>query len=151
MKEARKTCEELLKHIDSLSEPEQRKAFELSFEISLASRPPSAQMNKPENLIHRADSLNTVVKDLDNYKSVANVTVDFGFDKAKLDRRTTRNKLDQFAQTASECQKSYIIEVTGGTDSAGSAAYNYDLSNRRADAVVQIPHRSIKSRHTAFT
>ena len=27
--------------------------------------------------------------------------------------------------------------MTGGTDSAGSAQYNYDLSQRRADAVVQ--------------
>ena len=27
--------------------------------------------------------------------------------------------------------------MTGGTDSTGSAAYNYDLSHRRADAVVQ--------------
>ena len=33
--------------------------------------------------------------------------------------------------------KSYILEVTGGTDSAGPAQYNYDLSQRRADAVVQ--------------
>jgi outer membrane protein OmpA-like peptidoglycan-associated protein len=27
--------------------------------------------------------------------------------------------------------------VTGGTDSTGSAQYNYELSQRRADAVVQ--------------
>ena len=27
--------------------------------------------------------------------------------------------------------------MTGGTDSVGSAQYNYDLSQRRADAVVQ--------------
>ena len=33
--------------------------------------------------------------------------------------------------------KSYILEVTGGTDSVGPAQYNYDLSQRRADAVVQ--------------
>jgi outer membrane protein OmpA-like peptidoglycan-associated protein len=33
--------------------------------------------------------------------------------------------------------KSYILEVTGGTDSTGPADYNYQLSQRRADAVVQ--------------
>jgi outer membrane protein OmpA-like peptidoglycan-associated protein len=33
--------------------------------------------------------------------------------------------------------KGYILEVTGGTDSTGPAQYNYDLSQRRADAVVQ--------------
>ena len=32
---------------------------------------------------------------------------------------------------------SYILEVTGGTDATGPAQYNYDLSQRRADAVVQ--------------
>ena len=33
--------------------------------------------------------------------------------------------------------KSYILEVTGGTDSVGNAEYNYQLSQRRAEAVVQ--------------
>src|ERR1700728_2300796 len=32
--------------------------------------------------VHRADSLDSVVKGLDNYKPLANVTVNFGFDKA---------------------------------------------------------------------
>ena len=34
--------------------------------------------------VHRADSLDSVVKGLDNYKPMANVTVTFGFDKAVL-------------------------------------------------------------------
>jgi outer membrane protein OmpA-like peptidoglycan-associated protein len=29
----------------------------------------------------------------------------------------------------------YILELTGGTDSAGDTNYNYQLSQRRADAV----------------
>ncbi len=33
--------------------------------------------------------------------------------------------------------RGYILEVTGGTDSVGDAEYNYKLSQRRADAVVQ--------------
>ncbi len=36
--------------------------------------------------VHRADSLDSVVKGLDNYKSMANVTVTFGFDKAVSDQ-----------------------------------------------------------------
>jgi OmpA-OmpF porin, OOP family len=84
---------------------------------------------------HRADSLDSVVKGLDNYKKVADVSVTFGFDKAVL-TPDDKQQLDSFAgQLASA--KSYILEVTGGTDSVGSAQYNYDLSNRRADAVVQ--------------
>jgi len=87
------------------------------------------------DVAHRADSLDSVVKGLDNYKQVAKVSVTFGFDKSVL---TTDDKaqLDSFAgQLASA--KSYILEVTGGTDSTGPAQYNYDLSQRRADAVVQ--------------
>src|ERR1700690_2306422 len=38
--------------------------------------------NGANNAVHRADSLDSVVKGLDNYKSMANVTVNFGFDKA---------------------------------------------------------------------
>jgi len=36
--------------------------------------------------VHRADSLDSVVKGLDSYKSVANVTVTFGFNKSTLDK-----------------------------------------------------------------
>jgi outer membrane protein OmpA-like peptidoglycan-associated protein len=85
--------------------------------------------------VHRADSLDSVVKGLDNYKPLANVTVNFGFDKAVL-TKDDKEQLDNFAGQLNTA-KSYILEVTGGTDSTGSAAYNYDLSNRRADAVVQ--------------
>jgi outer membrane protein OmpA-like peptidoglycan-associated protein len=85
--------------------------------------------------VHRADSLDSVVKGLDNYKSVANVTVNFGFDKAML-TKDDKDQLDTFAAQLGNA-KSYILEVTGGTDSAGSAQYNYDLSQRRADSVVQ--------------
>ena len=85
--------------------------------------------------VHRADSLDSVVKGLDNYKSVANVTVNFGFDKAML-TKDDKDQLDSFAAQLGNA-KSYILEVTGGTDSVGSAEYNYDLSQRRADAVVQ--------------
>lgn len=85
--------------------------------------------------VHRADSLDSVVKGLDNYKSLADVSVTFGFDKAVLTKED-KEQLDQFAAQLGNT-KSYILEVTGGTDSTGSPQYNYDLSQRRADAVVQ--------------
>jgi outer membrane protein OmpA-like peptidoglycan-associated protein len=85
--------------------------------------------------VHRADSLDSVVKGLDNYKPVANVSVTFGFDKAVL-TKDDKEQLDSFAAQLGSA-KSYILEVTGGTDSTGPAQYNYDLSQRRADAVVQ--------------
>lgn len=87
------------------------------------------------NAVHRADSLDSVVKGIDSYKPVANVAVNFGFDKAVL-TKDSKEQLDSFAQQLAS-GKSYILEVTGGTDSTGPADYNYDLSQRRADAVVQ--------------
>ncbi len=85
--------------------------------------------------VHRADSLDSVVKGLDNYTPLGKVTVNFGFDKAVL-TKDDRDQLDSFAEQIGSA-KSYILEVTGGTDSVGSAQYNYELSQRRADAVVQ--------------
>jgi OmpA-OmpF porin, OOP family len=75
------------------------------------------------------------VKGLDSYKQVADVSVTFGFDKSVLTKDDLA-QLDTFAAQIANTT-SYIVEVTGGTDSTGPAQYNYDLSQRRADAVVQ--------------
>lgn len=91
--------------------------------------------NVANDAVHRADSLDSVVKGLDNYKQMADVSVTFGFDKAIL-TQDAKDQLDSFAGQLGSA-KSYILEVTGGTDSTGPAQYNYDLSQRRADAVVQ--------------
>ena len=85
--------------------------------------------------VNRADSLASVVKNIDNYKSVADVSVTFAFDKAVL-TKAEKAELDKFATSLGDL-KSYLLEVTGGTDSTGDANYNYALSQRRADAVVQ--------------
>jgi len=85
--------------------------------------------------VHRADSLDSVISGLDNYRPLGNVSVTFGFDKAVL-TKDSKEQLDGFAQQLTSAT-SYILEVTGGTDSIGSAEYNYDLSQRRADSVVQ--------------
>lgn len=100
-----------------------------------ASKDAGAADTAANDAVHRADSLDSVVKGLDNYKQMANVTVTFGFDKAVL-TKDDKEQLDTFAAQLGSA-KSYILEVTGGTDSVGSAAYNYDLSQRRADSVVQ--------------
>lgn len=94
------------------------------------------QANQTANdVAHRADTLDSVVKGLDNYRQVADVSVTFGFDKSVL-TKDDQAQLDNFAAQLTSA-KSYILEVTGGTDSTGPADYNYQLSQRRADAVVQ--------------
>jgi OmpA-OmpF porin, OOP family len=93
-----------------------------------------AQGNAQE-AVNRADSLASVVANLDNYKQVGDVSVTFGFDKSVL-TKDDKAQLDGLA-TQLGAAKGYILEVTGGTDSVGSADYNYQLSQRRAEAVVQ--------------
>ena len=83
----------------------------------------------------RVTSLAGTVENLDNYKSVNDTTVLFGFDKADLTRKD-KQTLDDFAQQM-QSQKHYIVQVEGYTDSTGPADYNYQLSQRRADAVIQ--------------
>ena len=83
---------------------------------------------------NRVDSLSGVVANLDNYKPLSDVSVTFGFDKAVL-TASDKKKLDELAANLTNA-RGYILEVTGGTDSTGDANYNYQLSQRRADAVV---------------
>ena len=83
---------------------------------------------------NRVTTLAGTVENLDNYKSVTDTTVLFGFDKAELTRKD-KQTLDELADQIQN-QKHYIIQVEGYTDSTGPADYNYQLSQRRADAVI---------------
>jgi OmpA-OmpF porin, OOP family len=83
----------------------------------------------------RVDVLTNTVANLDNYHAVAETSVKFGFNKDSLTSQA-KDALDQLANTISST-KGYIIALEGSTDSVGSAEYNYDLSQRRANAVIQ--------------
>jgi outer membrane protein OmpA-like peptidoglycan-associated protein len=93
-----------------------------------------AQMSA-DNAVHRVDSLSNTVANLDNYRVVTETAVHFGFNKDGLTKQA-KDALDQLATDVPNT-KGYIITVEGGTDSVGPADYNYDLSQRRADAVIQ--------------
>jgi OmpA-OmpF porin, OOP family len=81
------------------------------------------------------NGLQGTVENLDNYKPVANTTIQFGFNKSSL-TKADEQMLDEFAQQVGQ-QKHYIVQVQGFTDATGSADYNFQLSRRRADAVIQ--------------
>ena len=83
----------------------------------------------------RVDSLTNAVVNLDNYRPVVETAVHFGFNKDTL-TKDAKEAIDQLAASVATT-KGYIITVEGATDSVGSAEYNYDLSQRRADAVIQ--------------
>jgi outer membrane protein OmpA-like peptidoglycan-associated protein len=83
---------------------------------------------------NRVDTLTGAVASLDSYRQVSDVSVTFAFDKAALTPADKR-QLEAFA-AGLDNTRGYLLEVTGGTDSIGDAQYNYQLSQRRADAVV---------------
>ncbi len=83
----------------------------------------------------RADSLATQVANLDNYRPVVETSVHFGFDKADLTNKA-KKALDELGSEIPNA-KHYVVVVEGGTDSVGDAQYNYQLSERRASAVIQ--------------
>ena len=83
----------------------------------------------------RVGMLTNTVANLDNYHAVAETSVKFGFNKDNLTDKS-KEALDQLAGTLATT-KGYIIALEGGTDSVGSADYNYNLSQRRANAVIQ--------------
>jgi OOP family OmpA-OmpF porin len=83
----------------------------------------------------RVDTLTNAVVNLDNYRAVVETSVHFGFNKDNLTKQA-REAIDQLAASVATT-KGYIITVEGGTDSVGGSDYNYDLSQRRANAVIQ--------------
>ena len=83
----------------------------------------------------RVGVLTDTVANLDNYHAVAETSVKFAFDKDHLTPKA-KEALDQLANSLSST-KGYIITLEGGCDSVGPADYNYDLSQRRANSVIQ--------------
>jgi len=83
----------------------------------------------------RVGVLTNTVANLDNYHAVAETSVKFGFNKDNLTAKA-QETLDQLAANIAST-KGYIIALEGSTDSVGSADYNYDLSQRRANSVIQ--------------
>jgi len=83
----------------------------------------------------RVGVLTNTVANLDNYHPVAETSVKFAFNKDNLTQKA-KDALDQLAGGIAST-KGYIIALEGGCDSVGPADYNYDLSQRRANSVIQ--------------
>ncbi|HKW67036.1 MAG TPA: OmpA family protein [Terriglobales bacterium] len=84
---------------------------------------------------NRVTSLANTVANLDNYHPVVETAVHFAFNKDNLTKKA-KSALDELG-TEIPKTKSYIITVEGGADGVGSQQYNYGLSDRRADSVIQ--------------
>ena len=99
-------------------------------------------MNKANGADQKADQANRglddlrgVVANLDDYKQVAETTVNFKFNSDKLDP-DAKMAIDQMVANQNH-YKRFFVAVAGFTDKTGTQAYNDALSRRRADAVVE--------------
>ena len=79
-------------------------------------------------------AVNERVSSLDDYDVQDSVSVTFRTNSALLSPEA-KHQLDDLAAKASNA-RAYMIEVAGHTDSTGSDAKNFRLSQQRADAVV---------------
>jgi len=83
----------------------------------------------------RVSVLTNTVANLDNFHPVAETSVKFAFNRDALTPKA-KAALDQLAASIAST-KGYIIALEGGCDSVGPSEYNYDLSQRRANSVIQ--------------
>src|SRR5271166_1386277 len=102
--------------------------------LAAGSEADKAQLSA-NNATQRVDALTNAVVNLDNYHPVVETAVHFGFNRDNL-TKDAKEAIDQLAASVATT-KGYIITVEGATDSVGSSEYNYDLSQRRANAVIQ--------------
>ncbi len=80
------------------------------------------------------NEFNDKIANLDNYKSVGDVTVLFQFNSAKLSDEA-KQKLNEVVQGHVQNTQRYFVSVEGFTDKIGDPEYNLNLSRRRAIAV----------------
>ncbi len=113
----------------------QAKAAEVDQKAQAAGQQADQAHNLANQAVNRVDSLSNTVANLDNYRVVSETSVHFAFNKDNLTPKA-RKALDQLASDIPNT-KGYIIAVEGGADGVGSKDYNYGLSERRADAVIQ--------------
>src|SRR5215470_13997037 len=113
----------------------QAKASEVDQKALAAGKAADDAQNTANVATKRVDTLTQTVVNLDNYRPVAETSVHFGFDKDNLTKKA-KEALDQLA-TDIPNTKGYIVTLEGGTDSVGPSDYNYDLSQRRANSVIQ--------------
>jgi OOP family OmpA-OmpF porin len=128
-----------IKDVDSRSQAGiqqvQTKASEADQKAQAAGQQADQAQTSANNASNRVDALQTTIANLDNYRVVNQASVQFGFDKDIL-TKDGKDALDQLVTNVPNT-KGYIITVEGATDSTGDAEYNYALSQRRADAVIQ--------------
>jgi len=102
--------------------------------VSAGSRADDAA-RKADQVGRDLGDLKNTVANLDDYKQVAETTINFKFNSDKL-ASDAKQSLDQMVANQNR-YKRFFVAVEGFTDQVGGADYNAALSRRRADAVVE--------------
>lgn len=128
-----------IKDVDARSQAGIQQVNEKTAAVEQKTQAAAQQAAQAQNLAdtatNRVNALQTTVANLDNYHVVTETSVHFAFNRDNL-TKDAQAALDQLATDVPNT-KGYIITVEGATDSVGSTEYNYDLSQRRADSVIQ--------------
>jgi OOP family OmpA-OmpF porin len=111
------------------------KTVEVDQKAQAAGQQATQAQQLADQATNRVSSLTNTVANLDNYRAVVETSVHFGFNRDNLTKKA-KGALDELAKEIPNT-KGYIITVEGGADSVGSEQYNYGLSERRADSVIQ--------------
>jgi len=83
---------------------------------------------------NRITEVETKVNSIDNYTSGPPETVTFKTNSSILSPEA-KSKLDNVAGQVANMKGGYAVEVQGFTDARGTEAYNFNLSDRRAESV----------------
>ncbi len=113
----------------------QAKAAEVDQKAQGAAQTASAAQQTADAANTGVSTLTDRVANLDNYKPVKETSVKFGFNKDALTKDAMAS-LDELGGSISTT-KGYIVTLEGSTDAIGAADYNYQLSQRRANSVIQ--------------
>jgi OmpA-OmpF porin, OOP family len=134
------TAEQVAANVRTLEAHQQTIA---GHETQLASQKESIETNQ-QNIASNKQKIEQNIKDTEenterftaliDYDVKGEATVKFAVGSSKVSPQD-QEQLKQLAQTATSL-KGYIVEVTGYTDSTGSAAMNTKLSEDRAKAVI---------------
>src|SRR5215510_3592195 len=97
----------------------------------------TAATARAEDANNRAGAAEQSVADLrtnlDKFSVQNTATINFAFNSAELTAES-RQTLDQLASQIKD-RNNFILEIQGFADSRGSDSYNYQLTQKRADAV----------------
>lgn len=113
----------------------QARANEVDQKAQAAGKSADQAQQLASTAVQHVDALTNTVVNLDNYRPVAETSVLFGFNKDNLTKQA-KEELDDLASKVQNT-KGYIITLEGAADSVGDPQYNYELSQRRANSVIQ--------------